>query len=230
MTAPTLDPPSGAALVPASVQCPGRMYAEGLRAAGAGRPHGLRVREAGGASRPLPLPAWTARHRAGDHGLLARCRIGTVDVGCGPGRLVAALSARGVAALGVDTSEEAVAQTRARGGRAVHRSVFAGLPDEGTWNTVLLADGNIGIGGDPPALLRRCRSLLRSGGQVLAELDGPGRTRRIRLRLESGDRHSAWFSWAHVGVDAASEVAGAAGLTVRGLWHDARRWFAVLEA
>lgn len=217
--APTADP-----------HCPAVMYADGLRAVRAGVPHRLLVREAGGASRPLPLPTWVARHRPGDHGLLARCRDYTVDVGCGPGRLVAALTGRGLTALGVDSSAEAVAQARARGAAVAHQSVFADLPGEGRWSTVLLADGNIGIGGDPVALLVRCRAVLRPGGHVLVELDRPGRTRRAWLRLESGDRHSSWFPWAHIGVDAATEVATSAGLTVRTIWYDARRWFAALAA
>ena len=36
---------------------------------------------------------------------------------------------------------------------------------------VVLADGNIGIGGDPVALLRRCRELLAESGTVLLELE-----------------------------------------------------------
>ena len=47
-----------------------------------------------------------------------------------------------------------------RGGAALRRDVFAPLPGEGRWYTALLADGNVGIGGDPVALLqpapRRC--------------------------------------------------------------------------
>ena len=41
------------------------------------------------------------------------------------------------------------------GGPALVRSVFETLPGEGRWDTVLLMDGNIGIGGDPAALLGR---------------------------------------------------------------------------
>ena len=35
----------------------------------------------------------------------------------------------------------------------VRRDLFGALPGEGTWSHVLLADGNIGIGGDPVTLL-----------------------------------------------------------------------------
>lgn len=91
----------------------------------------------------------------------ARALRGTVlDVGCGPGRLVAELAARGRPALGIDVSEAAVAHTARLGGQALRRSVFEPLPGEGRWDTALLLDGNVGIGGDPAALLHRMAQLL----------------------------------------------------------------------
>lgn len=103
--------------------------------------------------------------------ILARCEAPVLDVGCGPGRLVAALNARGVPALGIDVSRQAVEQTRRRGAMALRRAVEDPVPAEGRWGTVLLADGSIGIGGDPGALLRRCRLLVGPRGLVLVETD-----------------------------------------------------------
>ena len=55
------------------------------------------------------------------------------------------------------------------------RDVFGPLPGEGRWDTALLADGNIGIGGDPVALLARVRELLAPEGRVVVDLAAPGR-------------------------------------------------------
>nr|WP_246122422.1 class I SAM-dependent methyltransferase [Actinoallomurus bryophytorum] len=44
--------------------------------------------------------------------MLKHCHGPTIDLGCGPGRLVQALTARGVRALGIDTSPWAVRQCR----------------------------------------------------------------------------------------------------------------------
>ena len=60
------------------------------------------------------------------------------------------------------------------GALALQRDVFGYLPGTGRWATVLLADGNIGIGGDPVALLRRAQNLLRPGGAVVTEISPPG--------------------------------------------------------
>jgi SAM-dependent methyltransferase len=152
-----------------------------------------------------------------------------LDVGCGPGRIVAALARRGVPALGVDPAPAAVTLARRRGASALERSVFDHLPGEGRWGTVLLLDGNIGIGGDAVRLLRRCRKLIAPAGIILVEVEPPGRRSRARwARLERGASRSPWFPWAVVGADAVDELAGQAGLVVARLDHGGGRWFAYL--
>ncbi len=59
--------------------------------------------------------------------------------------------------------------------------MFAPLPGEGRWGTALLADGNIGIGGDPVALLRRLREVLDPRGRIVVELAAPGTEPQLRL-------------------------------------------------
>ena len=86
------------------------------------------------------------------------CTGPTIDLGCGPGRLVARLVERGVPALGVDQSATAVGLARRSGAPALRRDVFEPLPGTGRWQTVLLADGNVGLGGDPWRVLRRAAS------------------------------------------------------------------------
>ena len=86
---------------------------------------------------------WLREADAVDRRLLAGCAGPTLDVGCGPGRLIAALTAHGIPSLGIDISLEAVISTRARGGAALRRDVFAPIPGEGRWPWVVLADGNI---------------------------------------------------------------------------------------
>ena len=45
----------------------------------------------------------------------------------------------------------------------VRRDVFARVPGEGRWVRMLVADGNVGIGGDPAMLLARTARLLSVG-------------------------------------------------------------------
>lgn len=180
---------------------------------------------------PLPAERWHATTAGGDELLLAGCSGPTVDVGCGPGRLSAALGDLGVPVLGVDSSPVAVELARRRGAPVVQRNVFERLPGEGRWRHALLADGNIGIGGDPVVLLRRVGRLLAPGGSVLVELDPPGGgVRRGRARIATGGAApGAWFDWAWVTADAAPEVASEAGLHLDWVVGHAGRWFAELR-
>jgi SAM-dependent methyltransferase len=185
---------------------------------------------AGGQRITLPVARWHREPDAFDELLLGRCTGRTLDIGCGPGRLAGALAARGVPALGVDVSAVAVRLTRRRGATAIRADVFDPLPQEGRWRQVLLADGNIGIGGDPVALLRRARALLgRTGGSLLVELDPPGTgLRRTPARLMADTAANAWFPWARLGLDAVEAAADRASLIVRDTGGLAGRWFAEL--
>jgi SAM-dependent methyltransferase len=208
-----------------------RVFDAALHRAAAERPARLDLVSAGGRTVDrVDAAQWSAVLRPGDRSLLSRCQGSTLDVGCGPGRLAAALTREGRSALGVDISREAVRLARQRGARAWHGSVFANLPMEGRWSCVLLADGNIGIGGDPHRLLRRCARLLRPGGSVLAELAPPGSPTwagPVRLRLDGQLSHP--FPWAAVAAPDVAGVADRAGLGVRTLWTEAGRWFAHLR-
>jgi len=175
----------------------------------------------------LAVQRWHADAAGDDAWLLARCTGPVVDLGCGPGRLVVALARRGIPALGVDVSAAAVARCRARGAAVLRRDVFAALP--GRWDHVLLADGNIGIGGDPARLLRRAAALLRPGGTVLVETDpDPAACWAGTARLRTPEGIGPALTWAVVGADALREVAAPVGLEVTAT-HAGLRCFSELR-
>ncbi len=191
----------------------------------------LRACDEQGARHALAVERWLAPADAVDERALARARGPVLDVGCGPGRHVRALARRGVLALGVDISPVAVATARRKGAAAIEADIFATVPAARAWRCALLLDGNIGIGGDPATLLRRLCALLAPAGDVLVETEPPGvASRAQRVRLEDGQRASAWFRWARVGADAVGTVADAADMTVLEQWSDGQRWFALLRA
>src|SRR6516162_7413822 len=174
------------------------------------------VEHADGSRRPLPVEGWL-HESPGDKSLLDRCERPTLDIGSGPGRLTVALSERGIPALGIDITPYAVDLARSSGALVMLRDVFGRVPGTGRWMTVLLADGNIGIGGDPAALLRRAGELLAPEGHALVELEPPGAPlRREQVRLCHAGLASAWFPWAFVGADHIEDVARDAGLGERG--------------
>src|ERR1700676_4536689 len=101
------------------------------------------LRSESGERLPLAPGRWHGPPTPGERVLVENVAPPVLDVGCGPGRMVAALGGRGIPALGVDPAPAAVALTRRRGAPALQRSVFDRLPGEGRWGTVLLLDGNI---------------------------------------------------------------------------------------
>ncbi|MEV7847842.1 class I SAM-dependent methyltransferase [Streptomyces cyaneofuscatus] len=191
----------------------------------------LFLRRSDGWLLPLEVERWCSDAGAADLSALHRCEGPVLDIGCGPGRLVAELTALGHRALGIDVSEAAVARTRRIGGSALLRSVFDPLPGEGRWGTLLLVDGNIGIGGDPAALLDRAADLLSTGGLLIAETSPLDIDERVQVRLDDGRRAPAEkagppgpadrpFPWARIGTPALLRYAGACG------WRPADQWSA----
>jgi SAM-dependent methyltransferase len=177
----------------------------------------------------VPVHDWLRPASRADRLLLDHCRGATLDIGCGPGRMSAHLALQGHPVLGIDIVREAVDQTRRRGVAALRRNVFDPMPGEGSWDTVLLADGNIGIGGAPLALLRRSAELLDHTGRVACDLSGPGTGLRVHsARLVTRGRRSEAFPWAEVGPEAIGPLAAEAGLDVLHVRERHGRWFAVL--
>jgi SAM-dependent methyltransferase len=202
----------------------GELYEQAI--AGHARPE---IEHKDGSRTPLQVDDWL-HIRAGDRSLVDRCSGPTLDVGSGPGRLTVALAERGIPALGIDVTPYAVRVSRAAGALTLLRDVFGRVPGTGRWMTVLLADGNIGIGGDPVALLRRVTELLTPTGQALVEVQEPGSALRAeQVRLRHGGQTSAWFPWAYVGVDQIAEIAKNADLAAAETWSIAGRWFALLR-
>ena len=191
----------------------------------------LLLRHNDGRTQLLDVVRWSGPPDAADRALLRRLGGPVLDVGCGPGRLGAALTARGIDALGLDVSATAVQLARQRGGHAVQADVFGAVPRAGQWGDVLLVDGNVGIGGSPSALLARCASLLADGGSLHVEVDPPGgQSGSGRVRLERTGRPGSWFSWGWLPDSDVEAVVAPLSLHVVDRWQRGTRRFVQLSA
>ena len=193
------------------------------------------IRYDDGTVQGLPVHSWLPGgkrlDRAFDQAVLTLCNGPTIDLGCGPGRFVAHLTKLGIPALGVDQSQTAVELARRSGAPALRRDVFERLPGMGRWGTVLLADGNVGLGGDPTRVLRRAGELMRRGGHCVTEFDPMISGVQCRsVRLESSTTVGPWFPWASVGADCAASLAEQAGLVVASVVQVGERVLASLSA
>lgn len=185
-----------------------------LRAAGEGAGQGL-GQDSGPGNVSFDVQGWCAEATFLEVLLLQSLNGPVLDVGCGPGRLLAAAQSLGLTALGVDTSPEAVRYALGRGARALEGSVFAVIPQPGSWGSILLLDGNIGIGGNVAALLSRCRQLIAAHGTLLVEVEADDVDVAFRAVLEDAEGHrSDQFCWARAGITALASRAGRAGWSV----------------
>lgn len=184
----------------------------------------------GVATLEIDLDRWTRPADHVDQMVVARCEAPVLDIGCGPGRMVAALQRSGRAVLGIDISTAAVAAGRRAGGQLLRRNLSLPLAGEGRWGTALLLDGNIGIGGDVAGLLRRCAEIVGAGGLIIAELDpDPERDEAYAVVLSHREGRSAPLPWAAIGVRALTRVAASLDLIVTEVWEADRRSFAALR-
>lgn len=222
---PVADPAPAPALAPATVLS--RWMAD--TSEGDLRPRLLRL--ADGRIVPLPVGRWTGPAGPADGTLLDRARGPVLDLGCGPGRLTAALHTRGIDVLGVELLPGVPVLAAQVGAPVLEGDVFGPLPRTGLWQTVLLADGNIGIGGDPVRMLRRVRTLLAPDGELLCELHPDAETASCGpVRLEGLGATSEWFRWTLLSRAGLALAAATAGMAVTGTWDEEGRPFAALRA
>lgn len=179
----------------------------------------------------LDLRTWARPANRLERRLLRDLRGPVLEIGCGPGRLVAALTEAGTTALGLDTSPLAVELAARRGAPAHNGSIFDTVPDEGHWASALLIDGSIGIGGDPVSLLRRVRDVLRPRGVALVEARPAGNAEAPAVAtVEQTDGTFRTFAWAEVAVDEIDHVAHHAGFVVERLHRIGPRCFGWLRS
>jgi SAM-dependent methyltransferase len=200
-----------------------------VRSPGSTRERGGRPGDAARGTAPaaFDVARWSADADAADLTTIGDARS-VLDIGCGPARMVRAAVDRGLDALGVDVSVTAVAMAVDAGLPVVAGSVFdEGLPGEGSWHVALLLDGNIGIGGDPTALVRRASSVLSADGSVVVETAPDTRADVVydAQVVDEQGHASATFPWAEVGREALGRHAAAAGLRVAQTWSASGRTF-----
>ena len=180
----------------------------------------------------MDVSRWNAEADDTDLSLLRAATGPLLDIGCGPGRMVRAARDVGLEVLGIDVSATAIEIAREAGLEVMHGSVFDPIPREGEWQTALLVDGNVGIGGDVSAMLERCTRILTPTGDLVVELHtDPSRDIRFTATLlDARGGESESFPWAEIGLDAIVALGARHGLELRQSWVSGERAFCRLSA
>lgn len=179
----------------------------------------------------MSVANWKAEANSEENQIIKRTQGPVLDIGCGPGRMVKAATRAGRHSLGIDISPVAIKIAEQAKLNVVLTSVFQDIPQEGTWGTALLLDGNIGIGGDPTMLLARCVELISNNGTIIIEVHPePNIDHVFSGVVEDLDgNRSEHFPWALIGEEALIERASQVGLDLFQIWHINSRTFCVLR-
>ena len=173
-----------------------------------------------------------------------------IDVGCGTGRHLETLAARGVSGYGVEISPAAVAHARAAGVTCHEADLWTFRPQDPV-SSVLALGGNGGLAQTferLPSFLRRLSSWLVPGGTIVfTSLDyryaprvvqrsssGPVSGRYPgdwRLRFRLGDAAGEWFPWLMTDTDTLAAVCATHQLRVEKVqqWNNSPSYGALLR-
>ncbi|MDP9296780.1 MAG: class I SAM-dependent methyltransferase [Actinomycetota bacterium] len=159
-----------------------------------------------------------------------------LDVGCGAGRVMLHLQERGMEVVGIDNSPSAIETCRLRGAKNTHVLPIERLgPKLGTFDTVLMLGGNLGLLGTPERgrrLLRKLHRLTTDSGRIIGASrdrtrdDDPDvrayvqRNRRLgrlsgqsRLRIRYRRFATPWFDFFRIAPDELEDLVDGTG------WH-----------
>jgi SAM-dependent methyltransferase len=172
-----------------------------------------------------------------------------LDLGAGAGRHAVHFRSMGHPVTAVDVSPGAVAVCRTRGVADV-RELDLRDPPDGSWDTVLLMGGNLGLAGDwQPTrnLLGRLASMVPVGGVLIgdsvdptsddpeylayeARNDAAGFHRgHVRLRLRYGDLVGAWWDQLNIAPSDLDHLVDRTGWTLEGRFDDPEGYSVVLR-
>jgi SAM-dependent methyltransferase len=175
-----------------------------------------------------------------------------LDIGCGAGRVVLHLQARGLDVVGIDNSPSAIETCRLRGAQNVHVMSIERLGELGIFDTVLMLGGNLGLLATPERARRVLKHLYRltsDKGRIIgatrdrtkdSDPDTASYVRRnLRLGRLSGQRRiriryrqyaTPWFDYFGITPDELTDLVNGTGWHIgRVMESDDSMYIAVLE-
>ena len=193
----------------------------------------------------LPVDAWPRWERDA----LDAATGAVLDLGAGAGRHAVHFGSMGHRVTAVDVSPGAVAVCRARGVADVRELDLRDLPN-GSWDTVLLMGGNLGLAGDwrpTRELLSRLASMVPVGGVLIGDSVDPTSDDRgdlayeakneaagfhrghVRLRLRYGDLVGAWWDQLNIAPSELADLVDGTGWTLQERFDDPEGYAVVLR-
>lgn len=152
-----------------------------------------------------------------EQALLAYGRGKCLDIGCGAGRILRYLSAQGQVAVGIDIDSQLVQLCRELTDQPVHLTSWEQMGELGSFDSLLLFNRSIGIGGNIDGvkrLLAQCAASAVSGGVLLFdsyEIGGATGVLERTLRYKYRGQYSEAFPWVYFCSDLAHNLLAETG-------------------
>ena len=145
--------------------------------------------------------------------VVGRC----LDIGCGAGRILRYLSAKGYAVVGIDIDPPLIQLCREFGDGPVHVASWEKMEPLGQFDSLLLLNRSIGIGGNLAGvkrLLAQCAASASSSGVLFFdsyEIAGPTGILERTLRYKYRGQYGEAFPWIYFRYEIASQLLAETG-------------------
>lgn len=154
--------------------------------------------------------------------LLKRAKGKVLEVGCGAGRVMRYLQYKGFDVTGFDFDKIMVGLCRDQGLKKVFYESTEKMEKLGAFDTIVLLTPSVGTAGCIEGLKRlldKCYECCNTNGilvfdsleSIMGESTGKEGIIEKRLRLKYNEKYSRWFSWIHIGSEAAKNLLSETG-------------------
>ena len=162
--------------------------------------------------------------------LLERAMGRCLDIGCGAGRILRYLDTKGQAVIGIDIDPLLIQLCRELGCRTAHVGSWETLEQFGRFETFLLLNRTIGIGGDlagAKRLLAHCAANAPRGGRLIFdsyEITNPTGLLERKLRYKYRGQYSESFPWVQFSSQIAGRILPETGWQIESLTREEDRY------
>lgn len=168
-----------------------------------------------------------------EHLAIMECKGKVLDIGAGAGAHVLALQDLGFEVYALETSPGCTEVLKQSGIKNVLAEDYR--KHKGKYDTLLLMMNGLGIAGTLskiPTFLKKCKTLLNSGGQILLDSSDinylyeegirrpAGYYGDLRYQYEYKGEKGDWFDWVYVDQDKLSQIARKEGFNIEILMTD----------
>jgi len=135
-----------------------------------------------------------------------------LDIGCGAGRILRYLRAKSYFVVGIDIDPQLIQLCQELGDSLVHLVSWEMMGELGCFDTFMLLNRSIGIGGNLAGvkrLLAQCAISASSGGVLLFdsyEISDPAGVLQRTLRYKYRGQYSDPFPWIYIGSEIAKRL------------------------